>query len=68
MDNDLILLNETQVATILGISPKTLQAWRVRGVGPRFVKVGRLVKYLRANIQSWTESQGRQSTSEGSDG
>ena len=40
-------LNENQAAEFLGVSARTLQAWRVRGGGPRYVKIGRSVRYQR---------------------
>ena len=39
--------NEMQAAIFLGISVRTLQAWRVRGVGPSYTKIGRCVRYQR---------------------
>ncbi|EIC19500.1 helix-turn-helix transcriptional regulator [Thiorhodovibrio frisius] len=44
------LLNETEAALSLDLSPRTLQAWRIRGEGPAFVKLGRSVRYDRAEI------------------
>jgi Helix-turn-helix domain len=38
---------EMQAANFLGISVRTLQAWRVRGGGPPYVKIGRTVRYQR---------------------
>ncbi len=40
-----ILLTEHQAAEILTVKTKTLQAWRVRGGGPKFIKVGACVRY-----------------------
>jgi phage terminase Nu1 subunit (DNA packaging protein) len=40
-------LNETQAAEFLGVSVRTLQAWRVRGGGPLYCKIGRAVRYQR---------------------
>jgi predicted DNA-binding transcriptional regulator AlpA len=40
-------LNENQAAEFLGVSVRTLQAWRVRGGGPPYVKIGRAVRYQR---------------------
>lgn len=48
------LLTETQAADFLNLSFRTLQAWRVRGGGPRFVKVGKLVRYRRADLLEFT--------------
>ncbi len=58
------LVDEDSAAAVLNVEPKTLQAWRCRGVGPRWVKVGRLVKYSPDSLNAWIEAQTVQSTSE----
>jgi hypothetical protein len=40
-------VNENYAAEFLGVSVRTLQAWRVRGGGPRYCKIGRAVRYQR---------------------
>jgi len=60
-----ILLTEGQAATILGFSPRTLQAWRVRGGGPAFVHVSaRCVRYRREELEAWISERLRISTSD----
>ena len=45
------MLLPAEAADFLGISPRTLEAWRVRGGGPPFVKIGaRAVRYQRAGL------------------
>ena len=39
-------LTEREVAELLGVSVATLRAWRHRGKGPRFPRLGRSVRYL----------------------
>jgi excisionase family DNA binding protein len=46
-------LTETQAADHLGLSIATLRAWRHRGRGPRFVRFGRAVRYLRADLDAF---------------
>jgi hypothetical protein len=57
-------LDERQAATFLNISPRTLQAWRVKGGGPQFVKVGAAVRYRVEDLLGWVEEQNRASTSD----
>jgi len=38
-------LTEKQVAEMTGISVHTLRAWRLRGTGPSYVKISKLVRY-----------------------
>jgi excisionase family DNA binding protein len=44
---------ETEAASLLGLSVKTLRAWRCHGRGPRFVKLGRAVRYLRSDVDEF---------------
>jgi hypothetical protein len=46
------------------ISKQTLAIHRLRGTGPRFVKVGRLVRYRRSDLDAWIAARVRGSTSE----
>ena len=57
-------LNETQAAQLLGLSVRTLQAWRVRGGGPRYCKVGRAVRYQRKVLIAFQEACTVSSTTE----
>lgn len=57
-------LTTKQASTILGLAPNTLEIWRLRGTGPRYLKLGRAVRYRICDLESYIESQLRQSTSE----
>lgn len=48
-------------AAYLGYSPKTLANWRPLGMGPRFVKLGRIF-YFRADLDEWIAAHGRASS------
>lgn len=43
--------NQRQLAKRWGLSPRTLEQWRWRGVGPRFVKLGGRVAYRLEDIE-----------------
>ena len=47
------VLTEGQVAERLGLSVATLRAWRHRRTGPRFVRFGRAVRYLPADLDEF---------------
>ena len=49
-------LTEHEVATQLGLSVATLRAWRLKRRGPRYVRFGRAVRYLAADIDSFIEA------------
>ena len=53
-------LNELEVAELLGLSPRTLQNWRLNGEGPPFGKFGRSVRYSVATVEAW--AAGREET------
>ena len=50
------LLDRREVEERFGISKRFLETSAVRGVGPRFVRIGRLVRYRAHDIQAWIEA------------
>ena len=65
METDDQFLTETEVARLLGISPRTLQAWRHRGGHtPPFLKLGRTVRYRLGDVKEWLRERKRRSTSD----
>ncbi len=63
-DPDLNLLDERETASILGCAVSTLQKHRVSGGGIPFVKLGRLVRYRRADVLAYLQGHVRRSTSD----
>jgi predicted site-specific integrase-resolvase len=57
------LMTEVQTCELLSVSTRTLQAWRLRGNGPVFVKIGRSVRYKRRDIANWVRDNTLSSTS-----
>lgn len=48
---------EKQVSEEFGLSPKTLQRWRLLGIGPRYFKLqNRAVRYDVADLERWIQS------------
>jgi hypothetical protein len=41
---------------LLGLSSRTLQAWRSQGTGPAYVRAGRAIRYRRSDLVNWTET------------
>ena len=61
------LLDTRAAAPRVGVSPGTLENWRVQGVGPKFIKTpGKRGKVLYdpADIEAWKADNRYQSTSE----
>lgn len=47
-------LNEAEAAEYLGVSPGTLTVWRSVGrYNLPYVKVGRLVRYRKSDLDAW---------------
>ena len=59
------LIDETAAAKFLGYSTRTLQNWRVRGGGPKFVRISsRSIRYRRRELIDWADSRLRSNTAD----
>jgi predicted DNA-binding transcriptional regulator AlpA len=58
------LITTAQAATIVRLSPNTLDKMRVTGRGPKYLKVGRRVFYRPEDLDAWLNSNAHSSTSE----
>lgn len=58
------ILTTTEAAPKVGQSPRTLEDWRTKGIGPKFVKLGRKVFYRPEDLDAWIEERAFTSTSE----
>lgn len=57
-------LTDVEVAVRLGVSRFTVRSWRLKGLGPRFLKMGRAVRYRPEDVdeyerQALVETQAR---------
>ena len=48
-------LNERAAAERLGLKAATLRAWRQRGQGPSFVRLGRAIRYLPEDLDRFLQ-------------
>jgi hypothetical protein len=46
-------VDETELANEWGLRPNTLAGWRVKGIGPKFIRIGRLIRYRRADLETY---------------
>ena len=46
-------LTDVEVAARLGVSRFTVRSWRLKGVGPRFMKMGRAVRYRPQDVDDY---------------
>jgi len=59
------LLTTQQAAALLGYKPRMLEARRVRGDGPKYVRISaRAIRYRPIDLHIWIESRLKSSTSE----
>lgn len=58
------LATRTEVAAHLKVPPATLEQWAYRGLGPRYVRVGRHARYRWADVDAWLREQEREQPSD----
>jgi excisionase family DNA binding protein len=58
------LLTQREAASVLRLCERTLERLRVSGLGPRFVKCGRSIRYRQSDLEQWIASRVVRSTSE----
>jgi hypothetical protein len=47
------LWSPKDTSELLGVSTGTLRSWRERGDGPRWLRVGKLIKYAPGDVEAW---------------
>ena len=57
-------LSTREAAAWLGLSPRTLDRYRVSGDGPAFHRFGSRVRYLVTDLENWASARRRLSTSD----
>jgi excisionase family DNA binding protein len=50
-------LTSDETSRLMKVPTRTLERWRYAGSGPRFLRIGRHVRYRRADIDLWLETQ-----------
>ncbi len=61
------LLYTSEAAFLTALSPRTLEALRVRGGGPKYFSLcrgRRAIRYRRSDVTEWIEAHRRKSTSD----
>ncbi len=60
-----LYIDEKRAAEYLGLSPRTLQGYRVKGGGPEFLKIShKVVRYKIADLLEWIKNRKRKNTSD----
>jgi predicted DNA-binding transcriptional regulator AlpA len=58
------LLTQRQAAEMLALSERTLERFRVSGMGPKFVRLGHSIRYRLSDVEAWIASRTVGSTSQ----
>ena len=57
------LVDEKEAGRFLGLTDRTMQAYRHRGGGPRYIRLSsRCLRYRRIDLREWVEGRMRSST------
>ncbi len=51
------LLTSIDVAKLLRVPTRTLDAWAYKGVGPKPIRVGRHRRYMLTDVLEWIDQQ-----------
>jgi excisionase family DNA binding protein len=54
------MMTPEDLANFLGVPVATLYRWRHQGDGPRAYKVGRHLRWRRADVEQWLDLQSNQ--------
>jgi hypothetical protein len=57
-------IGEKDAAKYLGISPRTLQGYRLNGGGPEYLKLKKAVRYKIRDLIEWTNANKKENTSQ----
>lgn len=64
-DHPQAMLTTAQAAVVLGLSPRTLEQFRVKGGGCQYFALGRrAIRYKRQDLDAWLDARRRKSTSD----
>ena len=47
------LLEQKELAERLHVSLGTLRTWRTEGTGPRFHRIGQMIRYAPSDVKEW---------------
>jgi predicted DNA-binding transcriptional regulator AlpA len=51
------LLDEKELAETLQVCIGTLRTWRTDGKGPRFHRIGQMIRYTPSDVKTWLLSR-----------
>ena len=57
-------MDTRRAAAYLGLSPRTLDGYRVSGAGPAFHRFGNRIRYRRMDLDAWAAARRATTTAE----
>jgi predicted DNA-binding transcriptional regulator AlpA len=51
------LLTDREVAAMVGVSVATVRRWRLRHLGPQYLRIGVLIRYRPGSVRQWLDGQ-----------
>ena len=64
----MMMLRTVEAANYIGLKKCSLEAWRVRGGGPVFLKLRKAVRYRKGDLDTFINSNARTSKSQAPEG
>jgi predicted DNA-binding transcriptional regulator AlpA len=52
-----VILSESDLARRLDVSVSGLRKWRRESTGPKFIRIGRLIRYSFCDMQAWLSTR-----------
>lgn len=56
MPDDEKFFTTQEVASLLRVTPRTLERWRAAGEGPPSITMGGLIRYQRSDLDAWIKA------------
>ena len=56
------LMDCNELAKYLGVTPDTLGGYRTKGIGPKYIKIGRVIRYRVGDVRDWLDQKARTKT------
>jgi predicted site-specific integrase-resolvase len=53
----MVFLTPDQVAERYQVSPDSLKEWRYKGVGPKYLRIGKRVRYRVSDLERWEQER-----------
>lgn len=50
------LFSSDDLAELLGVPVLTVRKWRAQGTGPKFIRIGKYVRYRPEDVQAWLDA------------